>query len=80
MPCTRAFTETMQINGLDDFLAAIAPLVGDDDATPGPSSRNSGSTVHSIGSDSSSRASPFVIPAPLDDSDDDDFELPPANV
>ena len=60
-------------------VCTIALLVGDDDATPGPSSCNSGSTVHSVGSESSSRVSPFVIPVPFDDNDDD-FKLPPANV
>ena len=59
----RAFTETVRIHGLDDFMNAIAPLITDD-VTPSAPTISSGNPSRHI----------FHVPSPIDS--EDDFEMP----
>lgn len=71
----RAFTETIRIHGLDDFLNGILPLIADE----GVPSTTVGASGPSISNTSNNPSRIFSVPTPTADDSDDDFELPLAN-
>ena len=67
----RAFTETIHIHGLDDFLNGIAPLIANESV---PSSSVTASAPNVSNASGNPSRHIFHVPSPNDS--DDDFEMP----